>query len=70
MGDLGKLIVAKGPNLPKIQEISQSGHTDAKSEKIGATLLPLQKVNNTPKFEVHPDSVFQAIQLSNKELCK
>ena len=28
--DLGKLIVAKGlKNLPKVQKIAQSGHTDA-----------------------------------------
>ena len=28
MGDLGKLIVAKGfKNLPKVQKIAQSGHT-------------------------------------------
>ena len=28
-GDLGKLIVAKGfKNLPKVQYIAQSGHTD------------------------------------------
>ena len=29
MGDLGKLIVAKGfEKLPKVQQIAQSGHTD------------------------------------------
>ena len=29
MGDLGKLIVAKGlKKLPKVQKIAQSGHTD------------------------------------------
>ena len=32
VGDLGKLIVVKGSkNLPKVQYISQSGHTDCKS---------------------------------------
>ena len=31
--DLGKLIVAKGlKNWPKVKKISQSGHTDYKSE--------------------------------------
>ena len=30
MGDLGKLIVAKGfEKLPKVHEIAQSGHTDS-----------------------------------------
>ena len=30
MGDLGKLIVAKGfKKLPKVQKIAQSGHTEA-----------------------------------------
>ena len=29
MGDLGKLIAAKGfKNLPKVQKIAQSGHTE------------------------------------------
>ena len=29
MGDLGKLIVAKGfKKLPKVQKIARSGHTD------------------------------------------
>ena len=29
LGDLGKLIVAKGfKNLPKVQKIARSGHTD------------------------------------------
>ena len=29
LGDLGKLIVAKGfKNLPEVQKIAQSGHTD------------------------------------------
>ena len=29
VGDLGKLIVAKGfKNLPKVQQIAQSGHTE------------------------------------------
>ena len=31
MGDLGKLIVAKGfKNLPKVQKIARSGHTETK----------------------------------------
>ena len=30
LGDLGKLIVAKGfKNLPKVQKIARSGHTDS-----------------------------------------
>ena len=30
LGDLGKLIVAKGfKKLPKVQKIARSGHTDA-----------------------------------------
>ena len=32
MGDLGKLIVAKGfKKLPKVQKIAQSGHTEGES---------------------------------------
>ena len=32
VGDLGKLIVAKGfKKLPKVQKIAQSGHTAAQS---------------------------------------
>ena len=27
VGDLGKLIVAKGKKLPKVKKIAQSGHT-------------------------------------------
>ena len=35
VGDLGKFIVAKGYNkLPKVQKISQSGHTDCENEHI------------------------------------
>ena len=33
MGDLGKLIVAKGfKNLPKVQKIARSGHTDFEAQ--------------------------------------
>ena len=33
LGDLGKLIVAKGfKRLPKVQKITRSGHTDRKAE--------------------------------------
>ena len=32
LGDLGKLIVAKGfKKLPKVQKIARSGHTDQES---------------------------------------
>ena len=32
MGDLGKIIVAKGfEKLPKVQKIAKSGHTDHKT---------------------------------------
>jgi len=35
LGDLGKLIVAKGfKKLPKVQNIAQSGHTDAIKHRI------------------------------------
>ena len=34
VGDLGKLIVAKGfKKLPKVQEIAQSGHTERDTER-------------------------------------
>ena len=34
MGDLGKLIVAKGfKKLPKVQKFAQSGHTDSVQEE-------------------------------------
>ena len=40
VGDLGQLIVAKGfKNLPKVQKIAKSGHTD--SYQICLTLGPL-----------------------------
>ena len=36
VGDLGKLIVAKGfLKLPKVQKIAQSGHTASKQERRG-----------------------------------
>ena len=35
MGDLGKLIVAKGfKNLPKVQKIARSGHTGSESKLV------------------------------------
>ena len=34
LGDLGKLIVAKGfKNLPKVQKIARSGHTEGEQQK-------------------------------------
>ena len=36
VGDLGKLIVAKGfKKLPKVQKIAQSGHTSAELSVVG-----------------------------------
>ena len=36
LGDLGKLIVAKGfKKLPKVQKIAKSGHTGCKEYKCG-----------------------------------
>ena len=42
LGDLGKLIVAKGfKKLPKVQKIARSGHTDGASpQTISKTLSP------------------------------
>ena len=35
LGDLGKLIVAKGlKKLPKVQKIARSGHTDGKRRSL------------------------------------
>ena len=35
LGDLGKLIVAKGfKKLPKVQKIARSGHTECKALQI------------------------------------
>ena len=34
LGDLGKLIVAKGfKKLPKVQKIARSGHTDGEAKR-------------------------------------
>ena len=46
VGDLGKLIVAKGfKKLPKVQKIAQSGHT---AEDKGASIT--QKLSPAKKF--------------------
>ena len=40
MGDLGKLIVAKGfKKLPKVQKIAKSGHTERHLARFGALLI-------------------------------
>ena len=42
MGDLGKLIIAKGfKKLPKVQKIAQSGHTDLLLQKCSKSWLIL-----------------------------
>ena len=44
LGDLGKLIVAKGfKKLPKVQKIARSGHTDSQPTQLRReTFLQLQ----------------------------
>ena len=55
VGDVGKLIVAKGfKNLTKVQKIAQSGHTDylsslSQTQSVFQFLTVHCVANNTPK---------------------
>ena len=45
VGDLGKLIVAKGfKKLPKVQKIARSGHTDPGADAINKFLSSLATI--------------------------
>ena len=47
MGDLGKLIVAKGLNkLPKVQKIAQSGHTGTVPAWLNTALWRMGKIED------------------------
>ena len=59
VGDLGKLIFAKGfKKLPEVQKIAQSGHTVNSIAVSG--WLPLESKNTRPKPSVLPiSSIFK-----------